>query len=99
MKNFFVAMAFMAVLLSAMAYAETPNRILSNSEDWRDVYSVMLYGSLQKVNANFLVSERHASLILGQIPNTEHLWVYTSTRTPFILGYENFLTTKGYVVE
>ena len=99
MKNFFVAMAFMAVLLSAMAYAETPNRILSNSEDWRDVYSVMLYGSLQKVNANFLVSERHASLILGQIPNTEHLWVYTSTRTPFILGYENFLTSKGYGVE
>ena len=99
MKKILIAIMVFAVLFSASALADEPARILTNSQDWKDVYSVMLYGSLLNKNTNFLVSERHANIILGQIPNSEHLWVFTSTRAPFVLGYEAFLKSRSYSVE
>ena len=44
-------------------------QIIANSQDWRDVYSVMLFGSLTDTPASFLVSERHSNLILNSIIN------------------------------
>ncbi len=83
----------------ALAQDIAPNRILSNSEDWRDVYSVMQYGVLQGKPTNFLVSSRHATLITNQIPAGENLWVFSSERVPFIVGYESLLAGKGYTAQ
>jgi len=37
--------------------------VISNSQDWRDVYSVTLYSNLEKLPSYFLVSKRHSTLL------------------------------------
>jgi len=86
-------------LASAVALAEEPNKIISNSEDWRDVYSVMQFGVLNQKTSHFLVSTRHATLLPNQIPTSNHIWVVSSKKVPFVVGYESLLKGKGYSVE
>ena len=98
-KGFFILCVLLISLFSALASAETPSRLLSNSEDWKDVYSVMLYGNLIGVPSSFLVSDRHATLILNQIPTDNHLWVFSSKKLPHVVGYQALLQSKGYTAE
>ena len=87
---------FILASLSAFAQVETPNRIIVNSQNWVDVYSVMQYGAFKPITSNFLVSDRHASLILGQIGKEEKLWAISSSKTPFFTGYQALLDSRGY---
>lgn len=91
-------LAFFLIFFTESAFAAEPNRILSNSEDWKDVYSVMLYANLIGKQANFLVSDRHATLILNQIPKS-HIWAMSSKKVPYVVGYKNLLESKGYTAE
>jgi len=74
-------------------------RTIINSEDWRDVYSAMLYSNLQGETADFLVSDKHATLILNAIPKTESIKAFNSKKNPFIIGYESILENRGYSAE
>jgi len=74
-------------------------RTIINSEDWRDVYSAMLYSNLQGETADFLVSDKHATLILNAIPKTESIKAFSSKKNPFIIGYESILENRGYSAE
>ena len=77
---------------------EEPGQIIVNSQDWRDVYSAMLYGSLTNRPVSFLVSDRHSGLILNSIPSSSHLWIINSP-TPYVTGFAGFAEGKGYTVE
>src|SRR3989338_8257914 len=90
---------FILASLSAFAQVETPNRIIVNSQNWVDVYSVMQYGAFKPITSNFLVSDRHASLILGQIGKEEKLWAISSSKTPFFTGYQALLDSRGYTAQ
>ncbi len=83
---YFILMLVLFSILVKGVVAETPTQVLVNSEDWRDVYSVMLFGSINKITSNFLVSDKHAALILNQIDKDNHLWVFNSKRVPFFYG-------------
>jgi hypothetical protein len=83
-------------LSSAFAQVQAPNRLLSNSEDWKDVYSVMMYGNFIGVPSSFLVSDKHATLILNQIPAEQQVLAISSENTPFVVGYRALLRSKGY---
>ncbi|MBS3130918.1 hypothetical protein J4212_00640 [Candidatus Woesearchaeota archaeon] len=85
--------------MPALAQVEDPTRILSNSEDWKDVYSVMQYGVLAGKQSNFLVSNRHSTIILNSIGANERLWVISSEKVPFVVGYESLLRSRGYNAE
>ena len=97
-KKISILFLFLIFLLQSVIAAE-PDRILSNSEDWRDVYSVILYGNLVGKQASFLVSDRHATLILNQIPKYSHIWAISSKKVPYVVGYKNLLESKGYTAE
>ena len=59
----------------------------------------MMYGSLTKITTQFLVSDRHATLILNAIPKDNHVWSVNSNSVPYVLGYKSILESKGYSVE
>jgi hypothetical protein len=85
------------MLISAgLVSAET---IIINSEDWRDVYSSMLYANLEGTQANFLVSDNHGTLILNQIRKTQPITAFSSRRNPFIVGYRAVVESRGYDCE
>jgi hypothetical protein len=79
--------------------AEDPGHIISNSKDWRDVYSAMLYGSLTGTPTSFLVSDRHGTLMLNSISKSTHVWSLSSERNPYIVGYQSLIDSRGYSAE
>lgn len=100
MKPFYTLFIVFFLLTAAVsAQVETPTKILVNSELWTDVYSVMQYGVIKGISTNFLVSDRHATVILGQIGQNERIWAISSTVLPHIVGYEEILTARGYEAE
>ena len=70
--------------------------VISNSEDWRDVYSVMLYSRLIDKESDFLVSERHATLLLNNIDRSNKIRIISSIDKPFVLGYADIIKNKGF---
>ncbi|MFH1850069.1 MAG: hypothetical protein ABH879_07870 [archaeon] len=89
----------LVILLLPIVQAADPDNILVNSQNWQDVYSVMLFGTLTGENTAFLVSNRHATLILNSIPKTSHLWLINSVDYPFILGFLSYVESQGYSAE
>jgi hypothetical protein len=72
------------------------DRVIVNSQDWHDVFSGMLYGSLQGVPSNFLVSQKHGSILLYSISSDEDdLLVVSSRQQPYFVGYEALSARKG----
>ena len=59
----------------------------------------MLYGNLIGKPASFLVSDKHATLILNQIAKGSHIWAVSSKKVPYVVGYKNVLESKGYTAE
>ena len=90
---------FLVTSLASGVLAAEPQHIIVNSEDWRDVYSVMLFSSLKGVTGSFLVSDRHATLILNSIGSRAHIWLFESRRVPFFVGFASVARGKGYSVE
>ena len=86
----------MLLLTALSAQAQEYDQIIVNSEDWQDVYSAMLYGSFLGQPVKFLVSTRHASILLFEIPQGTSLRVLSSRDLPYAVGYESFLQVRGY---
>ncbi|MCK5282038.1 MAG: hypothetical protein KAK00_01385 [Nanoarchaeota archaeon] len=72
------------------------DQMIINSEDWRDVYSTMLFGSIVGTPASFLVSDRHSTIILNSIPKDKSIRAISSDSAPFVIGYESILSNGGY---
>lgn len=97
----FSALLFVAVLVAAsdmagMAYAADPEVVISNSADWRDVYSTVLFSNLQGAQGLFLVGPPHATVILFSIPEDKSVLLANSRRTPFVSGYRGIVESQGY---
>jgi archaellum component FlaF (FlaF/FlaG flagellin family) len=74
-----------------------PDHIISNSADWKDVYSTTIYANLQGVAADFLTSTRHSTMLLYSIPTSKkEIEVISSEDNPFVIGYKSIIEAKGY---
>jgi len=93
-------LAFLSILVLVLAtnlvFAQVENydHIISNSEDWRDVYSIILYGKFVGKPTDFLVSTRHATLILNSIKNNAFA---NEAKQEFVSRYEALVRELGKV--
>lgn len=90
---------FLLIIFSsgALALEQEPEHIIVNSQNWQDVYSGTLFANLMGVESNFLVSTRHATLLLYSISTEkESILVLSSRDLPFITGYDQILQSRGY---
>ncbi|MBW2997314.1 zinc ribbon domain-containing protein [Candidatus Woesearchaeota archaeon] len=88
-------LVFLILLLAVVPFAAA-DIYISNSRDWRDVYSLMVYGNIKEEAPRFLVSDNHGSLILPSIRKEETIEVFTSDSQPFVVGYESMIKNEGY---
>lgn len=95
----FLAIVMTFVVFAQFSLAAEPNTIVSNSADWKDVYSVMLFASLTNRQATFLVSDRHAILLPESLAANSHIWVISSPQNEFTVGYDSYLRTRGFTTE
>ena len=85
---------FGLLFLTQSVLAET--NVISNSENWEDVYSSMLYASLSGASGNFLTSTSHGSLLLDGIPRTSDIEILSSKNNPFVFNYDNAVFARDY---
>ncbi|HYD03642.1 MAG TPA: hypothetical protein VEC16_05065 [Alphaproteobacteria bacterium] len=92
-----VMLLIVGILLSSGS-ALAVDKVVSNSADWRDVYSTMLYASLiDKEPGMFLTSTKHGTILLYAIPkDTNGTLVVSSRSQPYTLNYDSYMESQGY---
>ena len=95
MKRRFIIILLGLFLFSSLA-ADVSAVVVSNARDWKDVYSVMMYGLLTGEQPMFLVSERHAAVLLKRTDRQTIINIITSDQ-PYVIGFSNSLTSEGHV--
>ena len=95
MEKRFVFIFIFCLLLIPLVLAE-PNYVISNSEDWKDVYSSILYANLKGLNSDFLVSTSHGPLLLNGINKDYELLIITSKNNPLVFNYPDLARAEGF---
>ena len=72
------------------------NHVISNSGNWRDVYSVMHYATLKGVGSDFLVSPKHGPLLLNGLSKATDIRVFSSSKQPFIINLDDIIRDAGF---
>ncbi|MBN2368107.1 hypothetical protein JXC34_03735 [Candidatus Woesearchaeota archaeon] len=83
------------LIVSAVS-AQSSQIYVSNSGDWEDVYSVMLYSSLSGTQGYFLVSTRHSTLLINQLNPDNEYQIISSSDNPYVVGYKAILESRGF---
>ena len=95
-KYIFVTFSlFFLIIFSLNVCAEGVH--VANSENWQDVYSVLLSSSLESDKAIFLNSESITS-ITRTISTDFDLNIYESSKNPHIKNLKGQLSSSGYVI-
>jgi len=83
------------ILVAGLLVVSADAVLLANSKDWKDVYSVMLYSSLQNDRGFFLNTESIAS-VAKLLPPDQGIEIYESSSTPMIANVESQFNSAGY---
>jgi hypothetical protein len=91
-----VVLAFILGIFLVNLVAAVPNYVISNSEDWKDVYSTLLYANLKGLSSDFLVSTSHGPVLLDGISKSYDLLIVTSKSNPLVFNYPDLARSKGF---
>ena len=81
--------------LCSISAVDDFTHVVSNSEDWKDVYSTIHYANLKGVGNDFIVSTKHGTTLLDEIGKTPKIRVMTSKNTPYVFNYPDTIISKG----
>jgi archaellum component FlaF (FlaF/FlaG flagellin family) len=95
-KIMFLLAIFFAIGLILPSNAEARD-VVSNSADWRDVYSTIIYSNLGGATSHFLTGTAHGPIMLYEVPQTSDMVeIVTSADRPYYVGYEALFRSRGY---
>ncbi|MEM0465955.1 MAG: hypothetical protein QXW97_04635 [Candidatus Pacearchaeota archaeon] len=97
-KECFIIGILLTLIFLPYVYAQEKNfdYIISNSEKWQDVYSSMLFASLNKVDSDFLVTTAHGNILLNSINKKFRIRVITSRTNPYVFNYPSTIRNRGF---
>ena len=87
---------FLIIVFSSSSLALDGDHIISNSEDWKDVFSTVHYANLKDEQGHFLVSTAHGTLLLNQIKKNNNIGIVTSEDRPLVFNYPGTIRAEGY---
>jgi archaellum component FlaF (FlaF/FlaG flagellin family) len=98
-NKMFLALFIIITLALASNSVFGLEKVISNSADWRDVYSAMLYASLiDKQPGQFLTSAKHGTILLYSIPKgTNGTLIISSRSQPYTINYKAVMESQGYL--
>ena len=94
-KKFFLIIGLL-ISITSLISAENFTNILSNSENWQDVYSIMHYANLKNVEGDFITSTEHGTVILNRINKENRIKVITSKDNPYLFNYKETIESQGF---
>ena len=92
----FVFLSFMGLMSAVSAQQSDFTHVISNSEDWKDVYSTLHYATLSGAGSDFLASTRHGPLLLNGINKNNNIRVVTSSSDSFVINYDNDIRNANF---
>src|SRR6056297_251072 len=95
-KKKLILLLLFSLAIIPFIYAADFNHVISNSDNWQDVYSTIHYANLQKIDNDFLTSTNHGQLLLNGISKTKTIQVITSEGNEFVFNYPNSIISKGF---
>ncbi len=95
MKKSFLIVLIISIFLIPWVIAE-PNYVVSNSENWQDVYSSLIYANLKGIESDFLVSTAHGPILLNGINKEYDLLIISSKNNPLVFNYPDLARSKGF---
>ncbi len=96
LNRFLFLFIFVNLFLLLPVFAADVTQIISNSEQWQDVYSITHYANLRNINSDFLVSTQHGTILLTGLSKGSVIEVISSTETPFVINYPSLLRNSGF---
>ena len=94
-KKLFLIIGLLISITSLISAEEFTN-IISNSENWQDVYSIMHYANLKNVEGDFITSTEHGTVILNGINKENKIKVITSKDNPYLFNYKETIESQGF---
>ncbi|MBW6442809.1 hypothetical protein K0A97_03480 [Patescibacteria group bacterium] len=97
--NFFLSLLILFFSLFAslnIASAQDFTHVISNSENWRDVYSSLHYSNLKGVSSDFLVSRNHGTILLNDINKNNFIRVISSSDRRFVVNYPSIIRDRDF---
>lgn len=95
-KRTYIIISLLLMLPLISAQATDFDYVISNSEKWQDVYSSMLYSTLNNVGCDFLVSTPHGDILLNNINKNNKIKVISSRTNPYVFNYPDTISSKGF---
>jgi hypothetical protein len=95
MKNKLIFVFVFCLFLTPFVFS-APNYVISNSEDWKDVYSSILYANLNEMESDFLVSTSHGPILLNGISKDYELLIVSSKNNPLLFNYPSIAKSYGF---
>ncbi|MEM5868929.1 MAG: hypothetical protein QXL09_03190 [Candidatus Aenigmatarchaeota archaeon] len=89
---FSLSFLFFLSLISSVSFST----IVANSNDWRDVYILMIYSYYNGEKFNFINSLGEAEILAKTLRKNESISVFESRQNSIVKGYANFLRLKGF---
>ncbi len=93
-------LVFVLFMLLIAPFASSLDIVIVNSENWQDVYSGMLYASLENIKGHYLIDQQDGlektQLIDTNFPDT---LLIDSAEKPVLVGYASMLAQRGMIVE
>ncbi len=100
MRHIILFLSLLALIAPAYALESSleylPDYVIINSDDWREVYSGMLFSQHIGLQGNFLVSPEHAIMQADIIPVTVERVLLIETDNKYYGGYEGLIRSKGF---
>ena len=87
---------FLTLTIVPFLKAADEDNVIVNSENWQDVYSAMLYSSLNEASGDFLTSTTHGTTILNGIKKENSILVISSRDNPYVYNYPDIIRANGF---
>ena len=91
-----ICLLLISLSVLGMVSAAEPTYVVSNSENWKDVYSTMLYSTLKGISSDFLVSTAHGPLLVDGINPNNNMLIVSSKNDPFVFDYSDSFESAGF---
>ena len=97
-KKIFMIYSIFLILFLILGFisAQDFSYLISNSENWKDVYSTVLYANLNGVGSDFLVSTPHGPILLAGINKNNDIRIISSKKNPYVFNYESMVRNTGF---
>jgi hypothetical protein len=86
----------LAIMFFGLSSAADYDHIISNSDNWRDVYSIVHFANLNGVDSDFLVSTNHGPLLLGGLSKSKRYLVISSNSRSYVINYPGLMSSSGF---